>query len=161
VLVVLDTAIHFRTPTSLGVYFVQARKSVTQDFSTRRPNFPARGWTAQVFALIGRSLLILTTVSFISMPVTEHFWTWDHCLRGGDDFELCALLVLSILCLVLVLSKHGRQGVYSLFANWCLLAFIFNQRQLVRAPMRGIFLILLEERFPSRDLAMYSLPLQI
>jgi hypothetical protein len=94
------------------------------------------------------------------MPVTEHFWTWDHCLHGGDDFEMSALLILSILCLVLVLLKHGKQGIDSLFANWCLLAFIFDQHRLVRTPMRGAFLILLAERAPIPDLAI-CLPLQI
>jgi hypothetical protein len=95
------------------------------------------------------------------MPVTENFWTWDHCLHGGDDFELSALLVLSILCLVLVLLKHGKQGVDLLFANCCLLAFIFNHRRLVRTPMHGAFLILLAEWVPTPDLAINSLPLQI
>ena len=134
---------------------------MTQDSSSPQPDLNACACAARVLAWIGRSLLILTTVSLLTMPVTQHIWTWDHFLHGGQDFELNTLFVLSILCLVLVLLKHGKQSIDSLFANWCLLAFIFNHRRLVRTPMRGAFLILLAERVPSPDLAIYNLPLQI
>jgi hypothetical protein len=95
------------------------------------------------------------------MPVTQHLWAWDHFLHGGQDFELSTLVVLSFLCLVLVLSKHGEQCIDLLFANRCLLAFIFNHRRWVRTPIRGAFLIQLAERVPSPDLAIYNLSLQI
>lgn len=134
---------------------------MTQDSSTPRPDLNACACAARVLAWIGRSLLILTAVSLVSMPVTQHFWTWDHFLHGGQDFELGALLVLLILCLALVLPRHGKQCVDSLFANWCDLAFIFKHRQLVRTPLRRAFSILLAERVPSPALAVYSLPLQI
>jgi hypothetical protein len=94
------------------------------------------------------------------MPVTQYLWTWDHFLHDGQDFELSTLFVLSILCLGHVLSKHGKQSIDSLFGNWCLQAFIFNHRRLVRTPMRGTFLIRLAERVPSPDLAIYNLPLR-
>jgi hypothetical protein len=110
---------------------------------------------------IGRSLLILTAVSLLTMPVTQHLWIWDHFLHGGQDFELSTLLVLSILCLALVLSKHGKQCIDSLFAIWNLLVFIFDHGRLVRTPMQGAFWILRAERVPSPDLAINNLPLQI
>jgi hypothetical protein len=125
------------------------------------PGFNSPACPASVLAGIGRVLLILTSVSLMTMPVTERLWTWDHFLHGGQDFELGALLVLSILCLALVLPRYGKQFVDSLFANWCHLAFIFKHRQLVRTPLLRAFSILLAERVPSPALAVYSLPLQI
>ena len=134
---------------------------MTQNSSKPQPDLNACACAARVIAWIGRSLLILTAVSLLTMPVTQHLWTWDHFLHGGQDFELSTLFVLSFLCLVLVLSKHGKQCIDSLFANWSLPAFIFNHRRLVRSPMRGAFVIRLAERVPSPDLAIYNLPLQI
>ena len=134
---------------------------MTQNSSNLRQDLNACACAARVLARIGRSLLILVIVSLLTMPVTQHLWTWDRFLRGGQDFELTALLVLSIICLVLVLSKHGKQGIDSLFANWCRLALIFDYRRLVRTPARGAFLIQLAERVPSPDPAICNLPLQI
>ena len=134
---------------------------MTQNSSNLRQDLNACACAARVLARIGRSLLILVVASLLTMPVTQHLWTWDHFLRGGQDFELTALLVLSILCLVLVLSRHGKQCLDLLFANWSRLASIFNRRWLLRAPVRGAFLIPLTERVPSPDPAICNLPLQI
>ena len=95
------------------------------------------------------------------MPVTQHLWTWDHFLHGGQDFELNTLFILSILCLAQVLLKHGKHCIDSLFAIWNLLVFIFDGSQLVRTPTQGAFWILREERIPRPDLAINNLPLQI
>lgn len=104
---------------------------------------------------------MLTAVSLITMPVTQHLWTWDHFLRGGQDFELGMLVILTFLCLVLVLSRHSKQGVDSLFAAWRLRTFILNDRALVRIPLLGAFSLLCAERMTSPGSGMYNLPLQI
>ncbi len=136
----------FRTQAYRGVYSRPASESVPQNSS--KPRLDLNACAARVLAWIGRFLLILTAISLLTMPVTQHLWTWDHFLRGGQDFELSTLFVLSILCLVLVLSEHGKQSVDSLFAIWRIVAFIFNHRRLVRTPMREAFLIRLAERIP-------------
>lgn len=134
---------------------------MTRNSSKPQPDLNSCACVARVIAWIGRSLLILTAVSLLTMPVTQHLWTWDHFLHGGQDFELSTLLVLSILCLALVLSIHGKQCIDSLFANWNLRVSIFNHGRLVRTPMHGAFLILRAERVPCPDLAINNLPLQI
>src|SRR5665213_889671 len=113
------------------------------------PGFNASACPASVLAGIGRVLLILTAVLLMTMPVTERLWTWDHFLQGGKDFELGTILVLSFLCLVLVLSKHGKQCVDSLFANGCHLAFISNHSHFVRVTLAGAVSASSKERVPS------------
>ncbi len=76
---------------------------------------------------IGRYLLILSAISLITMPVTQHLWTWDHFLHGGQDFELTTLIILTFLCLVLVLSKDSR-SMDSLFARRRLFEFQLTDR---------------------------------
>ena len=116
---------------------------------------------ASVVAGIGRVLLILTSVSLMTMPLTERLWTWDHFLHGGQDFEMSTILVLSFLCLVLVLSKHGKQGVDSLFANWCHLVFISHHHHFVRDAIAGAVSPSGKERVPSPVLSKNNIPLQI
>jgi hypothetical protein len=78
--------------------------------------------TGKVVLWIGRSLLLLSAASLLSMPFTQHFWSWDRFLRGGQDFELAVSMVLTVLCLVVVLSKQCRRCMEWLFALWRLLA---------------------------------------
>jgi len=125
------------------------------------PDFNAPTRSAPVFARIGRALFILTAVSLMSMPLTEHLWTWDHFLQGGQDFEMSTILVLSFLCLVLVLSKHEKQGVDSLFATWCHLAFISHHHHFVRNAIAGTVLASGKERVPSPVLSKNNNPLRI
>jgi hypothetical protein len=66
--------------------------------------------------------LILIALSLVTMPITEHLWAWDRFLHGGQDFELGALLVLSFLCLVLVLSRQCQKRVESSLSTWCVAA---------------------------------------
>jgi hypothetical protein len=94
----------------------------------------------RVLAAIGRYLLILSALSLLTMPITEHLWTWDRFLQTGRDFELGTLMVLSFLCLVLVLSKQCKQSVESLLSRWCALAFKFLDRIFVDRIRPGIFL---------------------
>lgn len=69
---------------------------------------------------IGRSLLILSAVSLITMPLTQQLWTWDHFLHGGQDFELTALMILNVLCLVLVISQRCKGCIELLVVQRCL-----------------------------------------
>ena len=110
---------------------------------------------------IGRYLLILSAISLITMPVTQRIWTWDHFLRGGHDFELTTLLVLSFLGMALVLSRQFKDCLDSLFASWHLLSVTFNHSRQGRFPTAGAF-----SRFPAECLAsppagIYRLPLKI
>ncbi len=72
--------------------------------------------TAWGMAWVARLLLILSVLSLLTMPITEHLWTWDRFLQTGRDFELGLLLVLTLLCLVLVLSKQHKHIVESMLA---------------------------------------------
>jgi len=67
---------------------------------------------------LGRALLILSAASLLTMPLTEHLWTWDHSLQGGQDFESGALLLVMFLCLALVLAHQCKRCVDLLFAHW-------------------------------------------
>ena len=69
--------------------------------------------TAAGFAWISRYLLLLIAVLLLSMPITERLWTWDGFLQGGQDFELGALVFLSFLCLVLLLTEQCQQRIES------------------------------------------------
>jgi len=81
--------------------------------------------TARLLIWAGRYLLILSVLSLLTMPITEHYWTWDRFLQTGRDFELGTLLVLMLLCLVLVLSKQRKQCIESFLSLSHILAFRF------------------------------------
>lgn len=92
---------------------------LTHKANASRPSLNGCACTAGGFAWISRYLLILIALSLITMPITEHIWAWDGFLQGGQDFELGALLVLSFLSLVLVLSKQCQRWVESSLSTWC------------------------------------------
>ncbi len=98
---------------------------LSQEFNASRPSLKVCACTARGFAWISRYLLILIALSLITMPITEHIWAWDRFLHGGQDFELGALLVLSFLCLVLVLSKQCQRWVEYSLSSWCVAASYF------------------------------------
>jgi hypothetical protein len=60
---------------------------------------------------LGRFLFILSAISLLTAPLTQHLWTWDHFLHGGQDFELATLMVLTSVAFVLVLSRQCRENV--------------------------------------------------
>lgn len=122
-----------------------------------------RGWG---LLWIGRILLILSLLSLLTMPLTQHFWTWDRFLHGGQDFETGALMLLTLLCLVLVLSKYSNGRLESLFAQRHPLVFDSNDRASRAVPPYGVLLIPGAGRFQIRPEAgsitsLYSIPLQI
>jgi hypothetical protein len=126
-----------------------------------RPDLNAPARPALVVARMGRILLLLTAVAFMTMPITERLWTWDHFLQGGQDFEMSTILMLSFLCLVLVLSKHGKQRVDSLFADWRHRVFASNHCHFGGVILACVLSAYSNERTHCPVLSMNNLPLQI
>jgi hypothetical protein len=52
----------------------------TLNSRTDRPDLNVCACTDRVLARCGRCYLFLTALSQLTMPVTEHLWTWDRCL---------------------------------------------------------------------------------
>jgi hypothetical protein len=65
----------------------------------------------------GRLLLIVNAVVLVLSSFTEHFWTWDRFLRGGQDFELSALALIAFFSLILVLAAHFRRSMRDRLAH--------------------------------------------
>ncbi len=95
------------------------------------------------------------------MPVTQHLWTWDHILHGGNDFELTTLLLLSFLGMALVLSRHFKQSLDSLFAALRFLSYIFSARMQGKTSVDGAFSFSTAECLPNPPINTYSTPLKI
>jgi hypothetical protein len=91
------------------------------------------------------------------MPVTQHLWTWDHFLHGGRDFELSTLMILSLLGLVLVLSKNLKQCIDSLLSALCTLA----SPERVAFAITSEFSIFPRKYVPASDRCMQNMPLLI
>jgi hypothetical protein len=70
----------------------------------------------QICAWLSRLLLTVAAIELVTMPLTQHLWTWDHFLQGGQDFELGLFVVVSCLCLVLLRAQHCRLGIRLLLA---------------------------------------------
>ena len=109
---------------------------------------------------IARALLILTAISLITMPVTQHLWTWDHFLHGGRDFELSTLMILSFLGLVLVLSKNLKT-VHRLIVIGIVHARISLSKRVTITDHIGYSRYFVREYVASSDRCMYSIPLLI
>ena len=116
---------------------------------------------ARVFVRISRYLLILTALSLITMPITEHFWTWDRFLQGGRDFELESIVLLSFLCLVMVLSKGDRHCVGLLFSAWRRLADAFDDPVVRSGLLAGAYLNPQMVPPPGPGICASDLPLQM
>lgn len=78
--------------------------------------FSARCDFVSVCLCGSRLLLLLAAVEVITMPLTQHLWTWDGFLRGGRDFELGLLMIVTFLCFVLLRAQQSRQRLGSLLA---------------------------------------------
>jgi hypothetical protein len=103
----------------------------------------------------------LSAVSLSTMPVTQHLWTWDRFLHGGQDFELGTLMVLIFLSLVLVVSRHGKRCVDLLFAQCRLLGLYLTGRESICVPLHRTVRAFQIERWPSPALGIYSIPIRI
>jgi len=129
--------------------------------NANRPDFTAFICRAQVCAGIGRFLLMLIGVSLIVMPLTQHIWTWDRFLHGGQDFEFGVFAILTALCLVLLLAQHCKQSVNLLLGAWHRLSFLFRDRVSIGTMRSETMPALRSERESSPALNIYNLPLQI
>jgi hypothetical protein len=75
---------------------------------------PTREGMSRAYITMGRILATLSIVLLLVMPFTEHLWTFDRFLIGGSDFELGLFVTISILSLVLVVSRSRQQSVATL-----------------------------------------------
>jgi hypothetical protein len=126
-----------------------------------QPNLNAFACAARVYAEIGRFLLMLTTVQLITSPLTQRIWTWDHFLRGGQDFESSVLMILITLCLVLLLAQNCKQSVNRLVATCPLFSFTCDDHLLARTAPGETITAFRSERVPNPTSGIYNLPLLI
>lgn len=132
-----------------------------KDTKSRQSDRPKHPDSFGALIWLGRFLLAMSAISLVTAPLTQHLWTWDHFLHGGQDFELAALALFIALGLVLVLSRQCRLRVGSLFASWRLLPNDSGARALTQNP--AYCRLSIDPTGPSFDRAstFYSLPLQI
>ena len=102
-------------------------------------------------------LLALVSLSLLTSPLTQHLWTWDRFLKGGQDFETGALLILISLCLVTVSATICKLGLERML-------FALRALGLQLPPPDPACLFFAKSLEPSRALnarAACSLPLLI
>jgi hypothetical protein len=129
--------------------------------NANRLDINAFSCAARFYVEIGRFLLMLTAVSLITMPLTQHIWTWDHFLQGGQDFEFGSLAILSTLSMVLLMARHCKQSVDLLLAVARLFSFICDDHGLTRTSRSEAMAAFCSERVFNPVPGIYSLPLQI
>jgi hypothetical protein len=117
---------------------------------------------SQVYALGGRLLILFTAILIFVMPWTEYFWQFDRFLRGGQDFELGLLSLLTIFSLVLVLLQQRRQNVTLLLTVRRWLSLVFEDA-VPRAVAKACSLTAHSDAVPlsNRALCRYNLPIQV
>ena len=104
---------------------------------------------------------MLTAILLVTAPLTQYIWTWDHFLRGGQDYESSTLMMLAFLCLVLVLARHCKQSVNLLLTTRRKFSFLVLEPLLASASLVGVSSAFWTERVADPVLANLSLPLQI
>jgi len=117
--------------------------------------------TSRTLVWIGRALLLLSAASLTTMPLTQHLWTWDRFLHGGQDFELGTLMVVIFLSLVIVLLKQCNWCVDLLFARRRLAGVNLTRRERMTTRVYGMLWAIQPEPVPCTPLALYSIPMQI
>lgn len=137
------------------------RANLKHIFSTGRPDLVIFSFFLQGAVAVGRILLVLATISVLTTPLTQEIWTWDHFLRGGQDFETGILTIVIILCLAVLLSQICKKRADLLLRLRRMLDFPFN-----RSSLRGIFsvgaLFCFEiEQVIGAPINSYSFPLKI
>jgi hypothetical protein len=117
---------------------------------------------SEAYALGGRLLILFTAILIFVMPWTEYFWQFDRFLRGGQDFELGLLSLLTIFSLVLVLLQQRRQNVTLLLTVRRWLSLVFEDGD-PRAVAKACSLTAHSDAVPlsSRALCRYNLPIQV
>jgi hypothetical protein len=103
--------------------------------------FAPEATASQAFVLVGRILTLMTVLLIAVMPLTEHFWGLDTFLRGGQDFEFDLLAIMTMLCLIIVLSAQRRQGVNLFLAIQQWLSLIFQCNGLAPAVCKPLAVI--------------------
>jgi hypothetical protein len=113
--------------------------------------------------LTGRILILFTAVLLAVMPLTEHIWTFDGVFIGGQDFEFGLLSVATILCMVLVVSQHRRQGVNFLLTAWRWISPVFQKAlsSALRISTGFRVEIQADDQLIGPISGRYNLPLQI
>lgn len=115
--------------------------------------------------MMSRLIVLLIAVVVLAMPAAEHFWTWDHFLRGGGDFEftllgllafsgLVALIanqVSAVPLLVLLIAYRLKMPPFRRLLHW-----VMN-----RMPTAGVDVFFWVDRFRSLIPAMCAAPLRI
>lgn len=126
----------------------------------RIPNLNALAGQLRFIRTSGRILLALIALLLITMPATQHCWSWDHFLHGGHDYELGTLMILSFISLAIVLAKHCKQHMDSLLAGWALLRFICRDSDSTGASQSPLCCCNLPCSAHAAT-GLYSFPLQI
>jgi small-conductance mechanosensitive channel len=128
----------------------------------KHTSIPTIDGISQAYALGGRLLLLFTAILIFVMPWTEYFWQFDRFLRGGQDFELGLLSLLTIFALVLVLVRQRRQNVALLLTLRRWLSLVFEGTD-PRAVTNACDLIAHSDvvSLSSSALSRYNLPIQI
>lgn len=104
-------------------------------------------------------LLALVAISLLSMPLTQHLWTWDRFLRGGQDFETGAFLILISFCLVMVLARACGTCLDQIFA--ALRAAVLSRARRDSSTFSPAAFSLLPGIGCAPSGAVYNLPIQI
>ena len=138
---------------------IRSRGRLKHYSTTIRPPIDA---ISQACALGGRLLILSTAVLIFVMPLTEYFWQFDRFLRGGQDFELGLLSLLTIFSLVLVLLQQRRQNLTLLLAVRRWLSLVFEDGD-PRVVAKACSLRAHSDAVPlsGRALCRYNLPIQV
>lgn len=110
---------------------------------------------------MGRLLLMVATISVLTMPLTQDIWTWDHFLRGGQDFETGMLTIVMILCLAVLLSQLTKRNIYLLLTVRRVLALTLDRGEIPGRYLVWAFPTFRIEWVNGATKDKHSLPLQI
>lgn len=116
---------------------------------------------ARLSLWLSRLLLLLASIELIAMPWTQHLWTWDRFLHGGQDFETSLLLLLTSLCLIPVLVRACKQGLRLLLGAAPLSGFACSKLRPHRSCIASPHSALSHACLTGPPLGAFCLPLQI
>jgi hypothetical protein len=116
----------------------------------------------QICVNLSRLLLGFAFVELLTMPLTQHFWTWDRFLQGGQDFELGLFVIVTCVCLVLLCAQHCHQTtglLLAFFRAWLLP----RQRSLFRLCLAPVCILAARPADPlfPKSVGAFLIPLQI
>ena len=137
------------------------RQTVQHLAHVSKPDCLAMAFILQAPAVIGRCVLMLATISVLTAPLTQDIWTWDHFLRGGQDFETGMLSILIVLCLAVLLTQTCKRQLDSLLTRYRALAYAFRHGELPGVSIVKAFSVFRVERVRGAAIDSYTLPLKI